>query len=136
MKPQSDHTPVTPNLIHHRYDNLFKEIITAGWNVSSDGNVESSWGFFAITEIPSHPGEFADMVTAVAPDTEVGEFRQMVRELPAGWYFTIENSDGLIWVYQCESELQAKHIFESRLKDFSDSWHDGFGGEPLENGGE
>lgn len=84
-----------PVLLAAEFDNLFKEIITAGWCVKSDGHVESPQGYFAVVEIPSHPGELKEMQDAV----EEG-MRPFTDWPKAGWYFTTENSDGLIHVYK------------------------------------
>lgn len=72
-------------------DAAFKQIITAGWNVKSGGDVESPQGFFAVIEIPAHKGELADMIDAVElSDEDVATLPQ------AGWYFTVENEHGQI----------------------------------------
>lgn len=115
-----DHTPLSVRLVASRYDNFFKQLITAGWNVSSDGDVESPWGFFALVEIPEHSGELAEMVAAVWLEASDEEFRQMAAELPAGWYTTCENSDGIISVYEMTNELIAKHVYSEREKAYAD----------------
>jgi hypothetical protein len=93
------------------YDSLFKDLITAGWNVSSDGHVEAPQGFFAIVEIPSHPGELRDMMEALdSMDYDWPE---------AGWYFTVENSDGIIFVYRVD-KAAAEILFEAYAKAYAE----------------
>lgn len=101
-------------LMDAKYDSLFKSIITAEWCVKSDGHVESPQGYFSITEIPEHPGELKDMQEAV----EEG-MRPFTDWPPAGWYFTVEDSNGMIRVYQL-SKAQAEQRFESFLKEFTE----------------
>jgi hypothetical protein len=79
-----------------RYDSIFKTIISAGWAVASDGNVESSVGYFARVEIPADEGERDEMEKAVC---DVWSDRKIFRELESGWYLTQEDNNGLIWVY-------------------------------------
>ncbi len=101
-------------LMEAKYDNLFKSIITAGWNVTSDGHVESPQGFFAVVEIPANFAEFNDLVDAVDPDSE---FESDDWPEP-GWYFTVENSDGLIRVYK-STQRRASAAFQEALGSFA-----------------
>lgn len=98
------------------FDYLFKELITAGWNVNSGGDVESPYGHFATVEIPLDNGEL----------TEMGDAMDWSEDQPVphrGWYFCRENSDGIIFVYH-STEAAVKAIFddfEQRYADWSDS---------------
>lgn len=127
MKDQNYFSPASPDMVASEYDGLFKSIITAGWNTESDGNVESPYGFFALVELPAHEGEFTELAEAVFEDDT--EAIEQLRNLPRGWYFTMENSDGLIWVYEMIGELSAKHIFANRQAAFHEAWTDGIEGE-------
>lgn len=92
-----------PRLLHEQYDGLFKTIVSSEWGERSSGNVESPSGYFALVEIPSSEGERHEMVEAL----EVGEFI-----LPdPGWYLTIENNGGLIWVHQYQSHYSAQREY-------------------------
>lgn len=88
--------PNSRSPLDSRYDVLFKDLITAGWNVKSDGNVEAPSGHFAIVEIPSHPGELLEMQNALdSVDYDWPE---------PGWYFCVENDLGQIFAYSVTKE--------------------------------
>lgn len=117
-KPTGVFSSVTPRQVASQYDNLFKQIITAGWAVQSDGDVESSWGYFSLIEIPSHEGEFTELMDALELDDED---ENLLRALPRGWYISIESSDGFIYVYEVTSgEIHAKALFSIRADHFSE----------------
>lgn len=106
-----------PALQPSKYDRLFKDLVSAEWCVKSDGNVEAPTGYFSITEIPEHPGELADMKSAVEQDQDSYE------EWPEpGWYFTTENSDGMIRVYATDKGA-AEILYQSYLKQYAE-WDD------------
>lgn len=86
-------TPATE--LASKYDNLFKTIISAGWAVASDGNVEAPSGYFARVEIPagSERDSFIDMLS------EWPDLVKLFGEIEPGWYLTQENESGIIWVY-------------------------------------
>jgi len=96
------------------YDNLFKAVVTAGWCVKSDGHVEAPTGYFSMTEIPSHPGELREMQDAVE-DKRV----PFSTWPPAGWYITVEDSAGFMYVYPTNGETQAGVLFHKVLDIFS-----------------
>lgn len=102
-----------------KYDNLFKAIITAGWNVKSDGAVDAPTGFFAVVEIPSHEGELEQMKDAVDPDGDLtwGD------DLQPGWYFTYEDDLGFIHVYKAASKHFAEVAYADAEKQYSE-WQD------------
>lgn len=97
------------------FDNFFKELITAGWNVSSDGDVESPFGHFATVEVPLDNGELNEMGDAM-------EWSSDQPIPPRGWYFCRENSDGIIFVYH-STEVAVKAIFEAYSKEYA-KWGD------------
>ena len=104
-------------LLDSQYDNLFKAIISAGWNVKSDGDVEAPSGFFALVEVPDHPGELSEMQDAVGDETIDDEWPD------CGWYVTREDSDGLIFVYEQSSQRVAETAYDKLQDDFLD-WAD------------
>jgi hypothetical protein len=116
------HVPGAPRLLDAQYDNLFKTLVTAEWCVKSDGNVEAPTGYFSITEIPAHEGEFREMYAAIEDSLEP-EFTVDEAWPAAGWYVTIENSDGVIFVYEVINEAEAKYIFAELEKQYLD-WTD------------
>jgi hypothetical protein len=106
--------PDSPRLLASKYDGLFKQIITAGWAVKSDGNVESPLGYFALVEIPSSSGERDEMSGAL----ELNEHdQQLFEELTSAWFITREMNTGIIYVYQC-GELFAKTWYDRLEKIF------------------
>ena len=116
-KINKTHTPQSPRLVAQRYDNLFKYIISSGWGVKSDGSVEAASHFFAMVEIPSHPGERKEMHDALFHDEQLtGDYKQYFGELPPGWYFTVEDEFGLIWVYEMRDKADAEHAYEAHEK--------------------
>lgn len=99
-------------LMSSEYDRLFKELITEGWCVKSDGHVESPQGYFAVTEIPSDKGELTEMGNAM------GWFEN--EPIPAaGWYFSVEENSGLIFVYAMRSEAEALSIFDKTAAEYA-----------------
>ena len=103
-------------LLDSVYDPIFKAIISAGWNVSSDGDVESMTGHFSLTEIPSHSKELLDMQEAVDPS-------RLYLESPwptPGWYVTTENSDGQIFVYQFPNKVWAELAYKKLEEEYLD----------------
>lgn len=73
-------------------DDAFRQIISAGWNVTSGGDVEGPFGHYAVVEIPFHQGEFDQLVDASELTSE------QVGTLVRGYYFVAENSDGMMFL--------------------------------------
>lgn len=102
-------------LLHSDYDNLFKAIVTAGWNIKSDGDVEADTGSFALVEIPDNVHEMADMRDAVEPDGDLAAWPD------SGWFVTSENTDGLIYVYEFRTQHDAEVAYD-KLDDEYTAW--------------
>ncbi len=103
-------------------DNTFKTIITAGWNVKSDGDVQSPTGHFALVEIPLHAGELAEMLDACDLDPTQ-------HAIPMeGWYVVRENNDGLVeyfgYPHSGPGKREAEAQYARHERDFS-SWMHG-----------
>lgn len=116
-KPLNNTEPPTRgnwSLLHTDYDNLFKAIVTAAWNIKSGGDVESVTGSYALVEIPTFPGELAEMQDAVDDDTIEDEWPD------CGWYVTIEDSDGLIYVYEFHNQRDAELGYDKLDDEYSD----------------
>ena len=94
------------------FDATFRALVGSGWCVKSDGHVESPQGYFSITEIPSNEGELNEMKDAQ-------DYAYVWPE--AGWYVTIENSDGFIFVYPMKDEEQAILVY-TKLADAFAKW--------------
>lgn len=107
-------------LLHNKYDALFKHIIGAEWCVKSDGNVESPSGYFALVEIPSHTGEFAEMLDAI--NTGLPESMQFPEEdwPEPGWYVTMETEAGTIWVASYPSKSIAEQTYQTLAKHYNE----------------
>jgi hypothetical protein len=109
-----------------KYDSLFKTIISAGWAIASDGNVEAPCGYFAKVEIPEHDGERNEIREAVThSDPDLGK---LFDELEPGMYLTQENEAGLIWVYFA-SDVAIHDCYvqlEGEYTEWSGDWADGF----------
>ena len=112
-----------PRLLAPRYDNLFKLIVTSGWCVKSDGDVESSAGYFSLTEIPSHPGELKEMYEAISSGVLTTEF-SLDRWPDAGWYVTTELNTGLIFVFEHKSKEAAESGYAEALEEY-ERWLNG-----------
>jgi hypothetical protein len=113
------HKPGEIRLLHEKYDSLFKHIVGSGWCVKSDGNVEAPQGYYSITEIPAHEGEFLNMVESVFTGL-TSEWNDPSIWPAAGWYVTIENSDGIIFVYETADETEASLLFAWLDKQYID----------------
>lgn len=123
------------HLVASSYDNVAKAIISAGWATSSDGDVESPTGAFAYFDVPNpapsdssvpfRMTELGSMVDAI----EMSEETWMTEMLPAGWYVAVENSDGIIHVWNVGMGLDAragyiaKVWFERKVADYV-AWAD------------
>lgn len=108
-------TPATE--LSSKYDNLFRTIISAGWAVSSDGNVEAPCGYFARVEVPTHPGERANFYDMLH---EWPDLAKQFDEVEPGWYLIVENDQGLIWVYW-SNEPQVTDAYYKLMKEY-DQW--------------
>lgn len=106
-------------LLDSKYDSLFKTIVTAQWNVKSDGNVESPSGFFALVEIPLSFSERFEMMRAVE-DAIDAESAFLLGNMDGGWYLTQEDNNGIIYVYQMETELQAQRFYKDLERTYAD----------------
>jgi hypothetical protein len=119
MKHNNWHT-ASGELVASLYDNLFKTIVCGGWNIKSDGDVESPSGFFALVEIPKPGGELDEMSGALELDEEMQrQIEDLASSISTGWFVTHENSDGLIFVYEMPSELAAKHAYSELEAEFA-----------------
>lgn len=96
------------HLVPDKFDNAFKQIVSAGWANKSDGNVEAPCGYYALIEVPEHEGENVAMREAVT------DFDKIEMNWPEpGWYTTTENSDGIILVFKHASQYAAQLAFNS-----------------------
>lgn len=86
------------------HDEIFRQIISTGWAVKSNGDVDSPSGYFAVVEIPGDTGSLAEMRDAVEPH---GEYRYLTNWPDPGWYVTLENELGQIFVYKTGSQITA-----------------------------
>ena len=105
-----------PKMLDSKYDNFFKAVVTAEWCVKSDGNVEAPSGFFALVEVPSHQGEYQQMVEAVFDEPRTVSWADYMRdhypEMPApGWYVTTELSTGIIVVMEYPLQIAADKAY-------------------------
>ncbi len=96
-------------LLDAKYDNLFKQIVTAGWGVKSDGHVESPTGYFGLVEIPSHLGERVEMVAALELD---GDDTLLFNEIERGWFITQHMDSGIIYVYEMKIKNHAETVYQ------------------------
>lgn len=110
-----------------KYDNLFKQIVTAQWGVKSNGDVESPTGYFGLVEIPSHVGERNEMRDAVFGDEPFSddEFTNLTSWPDAGWYITQEMDSGIIWVYRMASQAGAEREYAKLERTYAEWDADG-----------
>lgn len=95
-------------------ENAFKQIITAGWAMKSDGNVEAPCGYFA--KIPIAPNELSELLDAVF-DGDVPEVT-----IQPGYYFTKEDSAGNMWIWKFDNKYLMDafyRIFEREYENWS-----------------
>jgi hypothetical protein len=97
------------------WDSFFKGLVTAGWCVKSDGDVDSTTGYFALTEVGK-------------TDATDPEFRSVLEsmhwygDLPdVGWYVSVEDSAGFIFVYQYANQYGAETAY-AELETRYDNW--------------
>lgn len=107
MDTRTGHDIIVAEIGHKQYlpnhfDSLFKALVGSGWCVVSDGHVESPQGYFSITEIPSHKGELTEMKDAL-------DYAYAWPE--AGWYVTIEDNAGFIFVYPAKDRDRAFLVY-------------------------
>jgi hypothetical protein len=103
--------------LHRQYDSLFKTIITGGWCIKSDGEVEASSGYFSLTEIPSHPGELKEMYEAIT-DGDTTTEHSLDKWPDAGWYTTVELNTGIIFVFEHPTEQAAEIAYGEALAEY------------------
>jgi len=104
-------------MLYGTIEGVLRSIITAGWNVKSDGHVEANTGHFAIVEIPEHEGERDEMRDAVFLD-ELDE-AEVYDTIQAGWYFVVEDSQGNITYSQTKDRAEAFNLFEKAQEVYS-----------------
>lgn len=103
-------------MIHGTVHGVFRSIVSAGWNVKSSGDVESSTGHFAIVEIPAHAGERAGMRDAVFSDDPVEA--EIFDSIPAGWFLVIEDFQGSIGLVKADDKDDADKLFQMFETDY------------------
>lgn len=110
--------------LHSQYDSLFKAIVNGGWANESDGDVAAPSGAFALitiehVEAPSVWGAFGneDYLTE-------GQLLWMWSGQLAGYYVTVENSDGIITVWTYDSPEGARNAFNGLEAQFGQWWAD------------
>lgn len=69
-------------------------IISAGFNETSDGDVESPTGHFAVIERPEDPKELAGILESINDPEEQEAFSAH----EVGFYEVIENSQGFVYI--------------------------------------
>lgn len=106
-------------MIYGTVEGIFRSIVSADWGVKSDGDVESSVGYFAVVEVPAHDGERAEMRDAVFGENLDEE--QVFDKLPSGWYFVTQHSDGNVYVTQCTNEADANQRY-ANLEEVYSQW--------------
>ena len=104
-----------PPYIIGTFDSFFKGLITAGWCVKSNGDVESASGYYALFEISETD----------ATDPEFQSFLESMLWFgnlpPVGWYVSIEDDLGFIYVYPFTSQYAAETAYEE-LEQRYENW--------------
>ena len=113
-----------PRLLPFRYDSMFKTFVTADQAHTSNGDVESSAGYFALVFVPAQDTpERQEMWDATFGETK-GEFRDQMLELwntlRSGWYLTREDDRGTIWVHVMHGKEEADENYEALEADYMD----------------
>jgi hypothetical protein len=93
-------------------DNAFKQIITAGWNQKSDGDVESPTGHFAT--IPIAPNELQELKDAVFT------YEDEIPEIEPGYYFAQENDQGFLKLWKFNSAFEMNAMYDKFSRDYAD----------------
>jgi hypothetical protein len=103
-------------LLDSKYDNLWKAIITAGWNDESSGDVEAPCGFFTITSYsPADKAGFQDLLS----HQDYGsDFQTLFEELSTGFFLTTENDLGMIFVFHAEIESVARDWYAGMIESY------------------
>jgi len=117
-----------PNINPGRHDSLFREIITAGWAVKSDGNVEAPTGAFSLVEIPDTTGELTEMRDAITCDENrpPDEYQFLTAWPSAGWYFVTENSLGQVsrWMLDKARAEKMYALYEEMFSEWMEDEND------------
>jgi hypothetical protein len=108
-------------LLDQKYDNLWKAIITAGWNDESSGDVEAPCGFFTITSYS--PADAAGFQDLLSHQDYGSDFQQLFTELETGFYVTTENSLGMIFVFHVQTEAEAREWYRLMSNEYV-GWED------------
>jgi hypothetical protein len=95
-------------------ENAFKQIITAGWAMKSDGNVEAPCGYFA--KIPIEPNELSDLLDAVFDGEHPGE----EANIEPGYYVTKEDSAGNIWIWKYDSKFMMDSMYTAFEREYAE----------------
>lgn len=98
-------------IMDEKYDNAFKQIITAGWAEDTEGAVDDPVGFCSIIPIPRN--EYDELVAAVFDEGDPVEVP------PAGYYITSENSDGIIRVFTYDRRGDMDADWQNLLSEYA-----------------
>lgn len=104
-----------PKLLHLKYDNFFKALVARDLVADATGNVESPSGYVALVNIPKDIYQFSEIVELIS---DLGGLDELFDEdghpskFPAaGWYVTLENSMGMIFVHEFQREADARAAY-------------------------
>lgn len=91
---------------------LFRAMLNNGWFTSSDGNVESPFGYFGY--MTNKPNELKEIFDAF--DDVVSVYNRPPDTAMVGSWFASINSDGIISIDFFHSALAAKFHYQSTVE--------------------
>ena len=96
---------------------LFKAMMSEGWFIATDGEVEAPTGFFGYTnqteaELSEIYEGFSDVIEAYGtpPNSDI-----------VGSFFAHIDSNGIIWISKMKSQEHAKRQFD-KFTDYYNKW--------------
>lgn len=104
-------------MLYGTIEGVLHSIIDAGWSVASDGEVKATTGRFSIVRIPQHESERFQMREAVFLD-ELDE-AEVFDTIAAGWYFVVEDSQGIISYSKTTDKTEAFRLFNNAADIYS-----------------
>lgn len=94
-------------------ENALKQIITAGWAMKSDGDVEAPTGYFA--KIPIAANELSELLDAVFGATNPPE-----AQIEPGCYVTKEDSAGNMWVWKYDNKYMMDVMYARFEREYAE----------------
>lgn len=108
------------NELASQHDDTFKEICIEEWGNQSDGNVEAPTGYFWLVEVAdgSVDNQWQSFMESV--QSELEKYDATFVNPDPGWYVVVQDNNGIWFVHECASELDARRLFSNLAESYNE----------------